>query len=50
MIGIRNGDQPVIPRHQLPRLHLCGMFFLDDVFPVVNPCLMAEEWPLHAFF
>jgi len=50
MIAIHNGDQLVIPRHQLPRLCLCGMFLLDDVFPVANPCSLAEEWPVHAFF
>jgi len=44
MIGIHNGDQPVIPLHQLPRLHLCGIMFLfDDVFPVANPCSLAED-------
>jgi len=50
MIRIRNGDQPVIPHRQLPRLHLCSIFLLDDVFPVANPCSLAEEWPVHTFF
>jgi len=26
------------------------MFLLDDVFPVANPCSLAEDWPVHAFF
>jgi len=50
MIRINNGDQPVIPRHQLPRLHLCSAFLLDDTFPVADPCSLTEEWPVHAFF
>jgi len=50
MIGIHNGDQPVIPCHQSPRLHLCSTFLFDDVFPVPDPCLLAEECPVHAFF
>ena len=50
MIRIRNGDQHVIPRHQLPRLHLGSIFLLDNVFPVADPCSLAEEWPVHAFF
>jgi len=50
MIRVHNGDQLVIPHHQSPRLHLCSIFLLDDVFPVANPCSLAEEWPVHAFF
>jgi len=50
MIGIHNGDQPVIPHHQLPCLHLCSTFLLDDVFPVADPCSLVEEWPVHALF
>jgi len=26
------------------------VFLLDDVFPVANPCSLAEERPVHAFF
>ena len=50
MIRIHNGDQPVIPRHQLPRLQLGSIFLCNDVLPVADPCSHAIEWPLQAFF
>jgi len=50
MIRTHNEDQLVISRHQSPRLHLCSVFLFDDIFPVANPCALAEEWPVHAFF
>ena len=47
---VRNEDQLVVSRQQLPCLQLGSIFLCNDCLPVADPCSHAIEWPLQAVF